>query len=505
MRLKKSLINSVIGMLTYIISFLPIFIVRKVFIDVLGSDLAGLTSLYTNIIGYLTIIEMGVGTAIICSLYKPFDEENHEKVVGYLKYYKKFYMLAALFIFCVGIVLVPFLHVFIKGNINAGYVKIGFILFLINTVIAYLFGYKQCILNVAQDGYKVSIALTAAKVLIAIAQIFIVEKYHSFYGYLIAQIVINLIFYILINYYIDRCYPWLKETKGKIDKEEKSELIKTIKGVSLHKIGAVLVFGTDNIVISSFIGLTSVTLYNNYMLVINAFGGIVSQAIAGVTASIGNLLLDDDGEHVYRTHKRLFLANFWIASFIAIILVNTLTPFIQLWLGKEFVLSLSIVGLLILNLYFQMIRGQVEQFKNASGEFYRDRYAPLVEGGINLIISLVLVRYIGLIGVLLGTVISNVAVIFWTQPYVVYKYVFKKSLFEYFLRYFKYILIAVIPLVFTMFLTHNLKVNDSFINFILNCFINVVVINVFYLIIFWRTEEFQFFKGLIFKFLKRGN
>ena len=505
MRFKKSLINSVIGMLTYVISFLPIFIVRKVFIEVLGIQLVGLTSLYTNIISYLTIIEMGVGTAIICSLYRPFDENNYEKVVGYLKYYRKFYRGAALFIFGIGILVVPFLHIFIKGNINAGYVKFGFILFLVNTVIAYLFGYKQCILNVAQDGYKVSIGLTTAKVLIAIAQVFIIEKYKSFYGYLIVQIIINLIFYILINYYIDKSYPWLKATKGKINKEEKRDLIKTIKGLSLHKIGAILVFGTDNIVISSFIGLSSVTLYNNYIIVINAFGGIVSQAITGVTASIGNLLLDEDKEHIYKTHKRIFLVNFWIASFITITLVNTLTAFIELWLGKGFNLSWEIVALLIFNLYFQMMRGQVEQFKDASGEFYKDRYAPLVEGGINLIVSLILVRYIGLAGVLIGTVISNVSVIFWTQPYIVYKYVFKKPLFEYFLRYFKYTLIGIVPLILTMFTTHYLKENNSIGNFILNCLINIIVINIFYLIVFWRTEEFKFFKELAFKILKRVN
>ena len=341
------------------------------------------------------------------------------------------------------------------------------------------------------------------KVLIAIAQVFIIEKYQSFYGYLVVQIIINLIFYLLINYYIDRSYPWLKATKGKINKDEKTDLIKSIKGLSLHKIGAILVFGTDNIVISSFIGLSSVTLYNNYIIVINAFGGIVGQAIGGITASIGNLLLDEDKEHIYTTHKRLFLVNFWIASFIAITLVNTITPFIQLWLGDKFSLSWEIVALLIINLYFQMLRGQVEQFKNASGEFYKDRFAPLVEGGINLIVSLVLVRYIGLAGVLIGTVVSNITVIFWTQPYIVYKYVFDKPLYEYFLRYFKYILVGIIPLVLTMLLTHYFKVNNNILNFILNCLVNVVVINVFYLIVFWRTDEFKFFKDLAFKILKR--
>ncbi|MGL4990804.1 MAG: lipopolysaccharide biosynthesis protein [Sarcina sp.] len=502
MRLKKSIINALGGMLAYMLAFLPLFAVRKVFIDTLGAQVLGLSSLYSNIVGYLSIVEMGIGVAIICCLYKPFADDDREKVKGYLNYYEKFYKLIAAVILIGGIAITPFLHTFIEGNISMTLVRVGFILFVLNAVVTYTFGYKQCMLNVAQESYKVSIAMTISKIIIAFGQIYILEKYHSFYAYLIIQIVVNLICNVLINMYIDKKYPWLRKTKGKLNKEEKKDLRVFIKAVFMHKIGGAIVLGTDNIVVSAFIGLTSVAAYNNYMLIITALTGVVEQIMTGITASIGNLLLENNKELEYKTHKRMFLVNFWIASLIAIVLFNTLDSFIELWVGKVFVLGGLTVGLLIFNMYFKMMRGQIEEFKNASGEFHKDRYAPLVEGAINLIFSIVFVKLIGLPGVFLGTAISNLTVIFWTQPYIVYKYVFKKGLFEYFTRYIGYFIIGLIPLFITLFLTKDLRTNVTIGGFILNCIISFGFVNIFYIIIFWKKEEFKYFRDLALRILK---
>lgn len=503
MRLKKSLINSITGILTYIISFLPLFLIRKVFIEELGSELLGLSSLYTNIIGYLSIVELGVGTAIIYSLYKPFAEGNKEKIKGYLMYYEKFYRKAGTIVLIIGLAITPFIHIFIKDNIDLSLVRIGFILFLINTFIGYMFTYKHCMLNVAQEGYKVSLGLTMSKIFIAIFQIIIIRKYKSFYGYIIIQILVNLIFYLVMNIYINKKFYWIKDIYGTIEEEEKNFLVKNIKALFCHKIGGIFVLGTDNIVVSSFISLKIVAVYNNYELITSACRALMGQVIGGITASIGNLLVEENKEKAYEIHKKLFFLSFWIASFIVIALWNTISHFIALWVGRNYVLDLFTIGLILFNLYFQMMRGQVEQFKNASGEYYKDRYAPICEGLINLISSIILVNLIGLPGVFLGTLISNLTVIFWTQPTIVYKYVFNKPLVNYFKMYFKYFFIGLIPLVITIILTNPLKETVTIDAFILNCLINIVVINVFYLIIFWRNENFIYFKNIVLNIVNR--
>lgn len=503
MRLKKSLINSSVGILTYIISFLPLFIARKVFIDILGGQLLGLSSLYTNIIGYLSIVEMGIGSAIIYSLYKPFAEDNKEKIKGYLKYYEKFYRRAGVIVLAVGLAITPFIHIFIKDNMDLTLVRVGFILFLINTFIGYMFTYKHCMLNVAQEGYKVSLGLIFSKIFIAILQVIVVQKYKSFYGYIIVQIVVNLIFYLIINAYINKRFSWLKEVNGKIEKEEERSLVKNIKALFYHKIGGRFISGTDNIVVSSFISLKIVADYNNYVLITNACSALIGQAMVGITASIGNLLVEENKEKAYGVHKKLFFISFWAVSFIVISLFNTISHFISLWVGEAYVLDTFTISLILFNLYFQLMRGAVERFKDASGEFYRDRYAPICEGLINLISSIVLINLIGLPGVFLGTLISNLVVAFWVKPRIVYKYVFNEPLDEYFKRYFKYVAIGIVPLIITTFLTNPLKETITMNAFILNCLINIVVINTFYLIIFWKNENFIYFKNIVLNIISR--
>lgn len=503
MRTKKAMLNSVVNMSTYVVNMLLSFVITSLFLRKLGNDLYGLNGLYSSILSYLSLMELGIGVAIVFSLYKPFAEDNKEKVKGYLDYYGKFYRTIGAIVLVVGICMIPFLQFFIKGEINLLDANLYFFLILINTSMSYMFSHKLCIINVAQEGYIVSSAVTASKLVISLLQIIMFQFYPSFYIYIIIQIVVNLIYYISLNVYINKKYAWLKNVKGKIDNVEKKELLKNIKSLFMHKIGAILVFSTDNLVISGFLNLTVVGIYNSYNLVISGIQGVISSAIAGITPSIGNLLAEDKMDVAYSVHKKLFFLSFWIASFVGISLVNTLKQFVILWVGPKQVLDTFTIILIIINFYITLMRSSTERFQEASGLYYYDRYAPLIEGGINLVASILLVNFIGLAGVVLGTVISNIAIICWVKPKIVYKYLFKKPLREYFKMYFKGLLIALIPLFITYNLTSSIKLVNSIPMFILNCFINIAVINVFYLLIFWRSEEFKYFKDLVLGMLKK--
>ena len=502
MRVKKSLINSSVTIFSYIATFLPVFILRKVFLNELGNELMGLSSLFENIIGYLSIAEMGIGTAIIFSLYKPFAERDFEKVKAYLSYYKRFYFFAGIIIVIIGLCITPILGIFLRNDLKLLDVKLYFILFLINTLISYLFSYKQCILNVAQEGYKLSIATTLSKLIIVMFQIIIIKVFKSFYLYILTQIIVNLIYYVLINFYIDNKYNFLDIKSYDLSQVEKKNLTRNIKALFFHKIGSVLVFGTDNIVLSTFINLTSVAKYTNYSIIINVFNGIIGNSLNAITPSIGNLLVDGDKNKAYDIHKKIMFYSFWISSFVVISLFNTLTQFIALWLGEGSILNQFTVGVILVNVYFQMMKGSVGRFKEGAGEYHKDRFAPLIEGLINLVSSIILVNLIGMPGVFIGTFISNITVIFWTQPSIVYKYVFNIPVINYYKEYFRYLFIAIIPLLLTTILTYNLKNIYSPSSFILNCLINIVIINTSYIIIFNKNEEFIYFKELLVDLLK---
>ena len=493
MRKKKALLNALINIFGFIITFIPSLIVRKIFINTLGSEMLGLNSLFTNIIGWLSIVEMGVGSAIVYSLYKPFADNDKKKINAYIRFYGKFYRSIGFIVLAGGLLISPFLSFFIKDEVDLKVATIGFVLFLFNTFITYLFSHRLCILNVAQEAYKITIGTTISKLVIFGLQFILFMFYPNFLLYIAIQLVVNLIYYIVINSYVTKNYSWLDRDKEEIQEAEKKSLLKNIKAMFMHKIGEVVVFSTDNLVISKFIGLTVAATYTNYQMIIMAIQTLISTAVNGITASIGSLLTTGDKEHAYNIHKNLFFLNFWITSFVVISLFNTLNQFIVLWLGEENLLDPLTFVLILINVFITLMRSSVERFKEGGGNFYRDRYAPICEAVINLVASIILVHYIGLPGVFIGTLISNLTVIFWTQPYIVYRYIFNKKLSTYFIMYFKYLLLGTIPLVITSFITNSFKYNYTISSFIINCLINIVVINSIYLVMFFKKEEFKYY------------
>ena len=362
---------------------------------------------------------------------------------------------------------------------------------------------RLCILNVAQEAYKITIGTTVSKLIIIIIQAITLKIYPSFLLFIVVQVCINLIYYIFMNIYIVKTHPWINSGKEELDNEVKRNLLGNIRAMFMHKIGGLIVYNTDNIVISKFIGLGALANFSNYQVIISAFQTVVSTALKGITASIGNLLSTENKGKAYIVHKRIFFLNFWVISFIIITLYNTLNQFIALWVGQKYLIDKGTFIIVLINAYFSSMRGSVEQFQNGSGNFRRDRYAPLFEGVINLVSSIILVKYIGLKGVFIGTLISNITVIFWTKPYVIYKYVFDRSVRDYFIMYFKYLFIGLVPLILTNYITYSIQTIYTFTNFIINCVVNILVINIFYIFIFMKNDNFKYYVNLIKKLIQK--
>ena len=503
MRKKKALLNAIVNICGFIITFIPSLIIRKIFLNTLGSEMLGLNSVFTEIIGWLSIVEMGVGSAIVYSLYKPFADNDRKKINAYIRFYGKFYRSIGCIVLAGGLLLSPFLSFFIKDEVDMKIATIGFILFLFNSFITYLFSHRLCILNVAQEAYKISIGTTISKLVIFGLQFILFLFYPSFLLFIAIQLVVNLIYFIVINSYVTKSYSWLGRNKEEIPEAEKRSLLKNIKAMFMHKIGAVVVFSTDSLVITKFIGLTAAASYTNYQIIIMAIQTLIGTAVNGITASIGSLLTTGDKEHAYKIHKNLFFLNFWITSFIIISLFNTLNQFIVLWVGEKFLLDTLTFVVILINVFITLMRSSVERFKEGSGNFYKDRYAPICEAVINLVASIVLVHYMGLPGVFIGTLASNLLVIFWTQPYIVYRYIFDKKLSAYFIMYFKYLLLGIIPFIITSFITNSFKYNYNISSFIANCLINIVVVNGIYLVMFFRKEEFKYYLNMVKEIVKK--
>lgn len=327
--------------------------------------------------------------------------------------------------------------------------------------------------------------------------------FKDYFGFLIIQILFTIIENILISIKADKMYPFLKSKKKvKLDQDTKKEIIKNTKAMMMHKVGGVVVTSTDNILISKIIGLAIVGIYSNYLLIITALNTILSQIYNSLTASVGNMVVTDSKEKHYMVYKKIDFLTFWIYSVSSVCLICLFNPFITFWIGKEYLFNVEIVAVLTLNFYITGMRKTNLTFREASGLFEKDKWKPIIESIINLVASILLALKFGVIGIFLGTMISTVTTCLWVEPYVIYKYDFKRPFNEYIFTYIKRFLLFVIMAGITYILCYFVPFT-GFIKVIVNLVIALIIPNVILFVVYHKSEEFNYFKTLVSKILNR--
>lgn len=272
--------------------------------------------------------------------------------------------------------------------------------------------------------------------------------------------------------------------------------------MALHKIGSVIVTGTDNLIISSFVNIASVGLYSNYMLILNSVGRFTSMISSTMTASVGNLVATCDMDKIYRTFRKVAFMNLWIHGFCACCFMTLLNPFIQLWLGERFVFPIYVVALIVFNKFLFGFREAPIVFRDAMGLFWYDRYKPLLEVIVNLIVSIVLVQVIGISGVFLGTICSAIFVCCWIEPYVLFKHGFHKPLYLYFLQVIPISITIVIITALMFYCEIFLPLN--LVGFIGRMIMTCIGYNVLMFVVYRKCDEYTELKKLIITVISGG-
>ncbi|MEH7336912.1 hypothetical protein V7161_30350, partial [Neobacillus drentensis] len=362
-------------------------------------------------------------------------------------------------------------------------------------IITYLNAHKWSLINADQKGYILARTNLIFQVTTTMAKIIVLMLTQNYVIYLIIDLIIFMVQNIFNGKIVDKRYSYIK-TKGKfkIDNETKQNLISNIKAMFLHNIGGYIVYGTDNILISSLIGVATVGLYSNYTMIINQLAALVSPIITGIGASIGNMMATESSEKSYNIFKVTYLMTFWIFSVSLIFLYNLLEPFISWWLGEKYLLDHVTFIVILINFYLAGMRIAIATYKNTAGLFVQDKYAPLIEAVINLVSSIFLAKYFGLVGIFLGTTISTIATIFWTQPCIVYKNLFKKSVSTYFIKYIFYAILTFITCFITSELCNYYVTGINFYSLITRGGICLILPNIIYLTLFYKSDEFEYIK-----------
>lgn len=493
MRSKNALKNISISIFSQIIIILLGFLSRKVFIDSLGAEYLGINGLLTNVLSMMVLIEGGIGASIVYNLYKPLANNNKDKIIALVNLYKKSYGILSIIMIAISIILYPFIGVIMKLDEPIEGMAFVYFIFIAKNVISYINAYKWALINADQKGYVLSTTNLIFQVITTIGKILIIVVTHNYIAFLIVEVVIFIIQNVVNTNVVYKRYPYLKEkSEYNIDTETKENINKNVKAMFLHNIGGYLVFSTDNILISTFISVKAVGIYSNYTMIINQLASLLSPIVNGIGASVGNLIATEDKNKTYNIFKVSFLISFWIYSFATIVLFILLEDFVVWWIGDNYLLSKSILIVVLINFYLNGMQNAIGTFKNKAGLFVQDRYIMVFNGILNLIASLVFIKCFGFIGVFLGTTISTLITVFWTQPVVVYKYLFKRSVRNYFQKYIFFSGLTVLLGILTRNLCNTLIIDSGIIGIISKGIICTVVINTIYIIIFYRSQEFKY-------------
>ena len=508
MRIKNSSYNVIFDIIQLIITSILTFVTRTYFIRFLGSEMLGLDGLFTNVLSMLSLTELGFSTAICFSLYKPLATNDKEQVAKIMALLKKAFRIIALIIFVIGLLIIPIIPL-ISNGYNSGNLYLYYILYLINTVISYLLTYKETLIIADQKAHRISVIRTIFITILYTSQIILLNITKNFTVYLIAMIVINFIKDITINIYITKKYKDVDfNTKLEVDKKTKKEIFNNTKNLFISRVGDYLLNGTDNIIIS-IINITLTGIYSNYLSITGIMKTVINSIYNGVTASIGNVMAIEKLEVQERIFNISCFISFFVAGFITIEMIFLFNPVITIWAsigkwtGVNYVLPFWMSIVIALNFYFYAQTRPLSSLKIASGKYKADRFIPLAQAIVNLVVSVVLGFKIGLGGVILGTLVSYILVGCVFRPLVLIKNIFGKSSSYYFYKQLKHLIVLSLLFLINLLMFKYIALDSSIILIIIKGFVIMFIFLIITYIFYHNDESYQFIFDLFKKILWR--
>lgn len=428
--------NTIMGAVTgisnkLVVTFLP-FVMRTIMIHFMGTQYLGLSSLFSSILNMLSLAELGFGSALVFSMYKPIAENDEETLCALLNLYRIIYRIIGTIILAVGIAISPFVNHFINGEVPPDInVQVLYFIYLFNTVVSYfLFAYKNSLLAAFQRNDISSFVGTILTAIEYGVQIILVIRFRNYYCYVAVFPVFTIIGNLVRAAIVQRKYPQYV-CKGSITKKQKKEIIEKTLALASHKVGNTISTSLDSLVVSSFLGLSSVAIFGNYNYIVTTVMAMLWIVYSSMTAGIGNRMNLYSVEENYSSFKALTSFNNFIMCWATGCILFLYQPFMELWAGKENLLGVSSV--LVFSLYFYVYQSRkiVLVYKDAAGLWREDQVKPLVGAGVNLVLNLTLVQVIGIDGVIVSSIISFLLVEIPWESRTLYKYYFGMSVIEY--------------------------------------------------------------------------
>ena len=418
-RVHKSLLNAKVNLLFYFLALFLSFFSRKIFLDCLGAEFIGLTGTLMNILGYLNLAELGIGSCISFFLYKPLQAGNRQETQEILSVFGYLYRLIGYIILAGGLVVSLFFPIIFRNEtLSMGIIYFAFFAFLGSSLTSYFINYRQVLLSADQKGYMVAIYLKSANLVKTIIQILLAWYYQNLYVWVAIELVFSILGCIVLNWKIDREYPWLETDKrqGRSLLKKYPGIIKNTRQIFVHQIKDFLLMRSDELFVFAFVSLKMVAYYGNYTLIISRTGQMFSAILDSIGAGVGNLIAEGNRTHIMRIFWELMTIRHTIAAFLCFAIFHFIEPFISLWLGAEYILDREILILMTVYIYISTSRGVVDMFNHAHG-LYGDTWSAWAELALNVSVTIVAGYLWGIAGILLGKILATLPIIVFWKPY----------------------------------------------------------------------------------------
>ena len=451
---RKGILNVSVSIGFKFITMIAAIFLKRLLIENCGNDINGLNALYLSIIGFLSVVELGVGSAITFCMYKPIVEGDNDTVSALYHLFRRIYIIIGCVIFAGGLAIVPFLK-FLAKDYEQVDVDLGFtfVLMLVSVFITYFFSCKTSLINAYKNNYITTSISYGGILLQYIMQIVVLIITKSFVWYLVCRIVATALQWIVTEIIARNKYSNVIKNIKKLGGTEKKELVKNIKAMFMHRIGYILVNTVDSIVISTFVGVVALGEYSNYTMILTSMAEVLKIGFTSLTSVIGHLYVEASKKTTQRYCEAFHLLNFVLGVVFFLGYYAIIDNLIAIMFSADLVVSKSVSIVITMNGFVQFMRQSAMLFREATGTFYNDRWKPLFEGGLNIILSVIFVQWFGVAGVIVATIITNLLICHVVEPYVLYKNAFAASPKNYYLKNYGMILLfgfSIVVLAFCM-------------------------------------------------------
>ena len=503
-RTKNAARNIIFGIVLKMYQVIVPFLMRTAMIYLMGVQYLGLNSLFASILQVLNLAELGVGSAMVYSMYKPIVEDDEATICALMRLYRSYYRIIGSVVAVVGCILTPFIPKLISGNVPKDInIYILYLLNLVTTVLSYwLFAYKNCLLQAYQRVDIVSkVALLANTIQYAL-QLVVLWFFKNFYLYVFVMVLTQIFTNIVTAIATDKLYPTLKPI-GKLSKKDVKLINQRIRDLFTAKFGSVIVGSVDTIVISSFLGLTILAVYQNYYFIMNAICGVIAVIFSSTVAGIGNSLVVETKEKNYNDFEKFTFIVCFILCICCSCFAGLYQPFMKLWVGTGLMLDYSYVILFCILFYCLELAMVWATVKDAAGMWHSDRFRPLIGAVANLIMNILLVQVIGLYGIILSTVLSYVLISMPWLLHNLFKFLYKKSLTGYLKNLVFYIFITILSTTVNIFACKKIAI-AGICGLLVKGVVSVAIPFVIQCCFYYKRKEFGEVVILVKKMLKRG-